>query len=234
MRASWTPDKQWTARLAILDGVPGVPGRERLFVGARLAPRDGTLVIGQVDYRWSEDGRVALGAWRYSHVLPGLDGGPARHDKGFYVEVESLLPGSKHWSGWLRYGVAAGSVQPIDGYLGGGFVGKGLLRGRPEDRLGLAMARASISDAAMRAEDLPDAETTFEASYQIKLSAVLAVQPDLQYVVHPAAVAAAPDAFVAGLRLVISLGGPKPAPATDASDTTVPSDTPDTKDNDGK
>jgi porin len=234
IRASWTPNKHWTARLAVFDGVPGDPDHPRAFVAARLAPSDGALTIAQVDYRWSETGRVAVGAWRYSLSRPTLDGAGVGHDQGFYIETESALPGSTHWSGWLRYGRAAGSVQQVDGYWGGGLTGKGLIPGRKDDRLGLAFARASIGTLARRVSGLPAAETSFEASYQYKLSTMLALQPDAQVLHHPAAVAHAPDALVMGLRLILSLGGPKPAPATDASDTTVPSDTPEPKAPDDK
>lgn len=232
-RASWTPNKHWTARVAVLDGVSGDPDRPRAFVAARLAARDGALEIGQVDWRWSDKGRVAVGMWRYSLARPTLDQGAFRRDQGFYAEVESTLPGSTHWSGWLRYGRAAGSVQQVDGYVGGGLTGKGLLPGRKDDRLGFAIARAAISALATQVSGLPRAETSFEASYQYKLSERWAIQPDTQYLHHPAAVAHAPDALVVGLRLILSVGGPKPAPATDASDTTVPSDAPEPKPSDG-
>jgi porin len=233
LRVSWTPNKHWTGRLAVLDGVPGDPDHPRTFVVAKLAPEDGALTIGQVDYRWSETGRLAIGLWRYSLSRPTLDGVTARHDQGFYMEAESALPGSTHWTGWLRFGRAAGSMQQVDGYWGGGVTGKGLLPGRKDDRLGLAFARASISALATSVSGLPRAETSFELSYQYKLSTLLALQPDAQYLRHPAATAHAPDALVLGLRLILSLGGPKPAPATDASDTTVPSDAPEPKAPDG-
>ncbi len=233
IRASWTPSKQWTARIAVLDGVPGNPSRPDEFVVARLAPRDGILVIGQVDYRWSEKGRVAAGAWGYSHLRPTLDGNDQRHDRGWYVEAETAFPGSTKWGGWLRYGQAAGSVQQVDGYWGAGITGKGVFPGRKDDRLGLAVACASIAPVAVRLSGLPRHETSFETTYQFKLGELLALQPDLQYLRHPAAAAHAPDAVVVGLRLILSLGGPKPAPATDASDTTVPSDAPEPKAPDG-
>jgi porin len=64
VRVGWTPNKHWTARLAVLDGVPGDLDRPQVFVAARLAPHDGAFTIGQVDWRWSDKGRVAVGAWR--------------------------------------------------------------------------------------------------------------------------------------------------------------------------
>jgi porin len=231
VRVSWTPDDHWTVRAAVLDGVPGDPDRPRLFVSARLAPSDGVFTIGQVDYRWSDKARVALGAWRYSHARPTIDGNAYRRDQGLYVEVEAPVPGSRHWSGWVRAGAANGSVQSIDRYFGAGLVGEGLFRDRPNDRAGFAIARATISDAARASDNLPEAETAIEASYQFKLNRAFAVQPDAQYLMHPAALSGAPDTVVLGLRVILSIGGPKPAPATDASDTTVPADAPATKEN---
>ncbi len=231
LRTSWTPNDHWTVRVAILDGVPGNPDRPRAFVNARLASSDGALTITQVDYRWSDKARVAMGLWRYSRTRLAIDETSYRRDQGFYMEVEAPVPGSSHWSAWVRWGIAAGSVQSVDRYLGLGLVGEGLIRNRPDDRVGLAAARASISDPAREIDALPAAETAIEASYQYKVSKAFAVQPDAQYLIHPAARAGAHDAVLIGLRLVLSVGGPKPAPATDASDTTVPSDAPATKEN---
>nr|WP_206240098.1 carbohydrate porin [Novosphingobium terrae] len=124
---------------------------------------------------------MALGLWGYSLARPTLDGARFRHDQGFYVEAESAVPGSAHWSGWLRYGEAAGTVQQVDRYWGAGIVGKGLLPARKDDRLGLAIACARISTLAMQGNGLPRRETSFETSYQFKLSEKWAIQPDLQY-----------------------------------------------------
>jgi porin len=52
------------------------------------------------------------------------------------------------------------------------------------------------------------------------------VQPDLQYVHHPAAVARAPDALVVGLRLVFTAGYPARKPAARAADPNTPPDGP--------
>jgi porin len=105
LRAGWTPDRHWTTRVALLDGVPGDPGHPGTFVTARLAPESGALVIGQEDYRWSETGRMAIGFWRYSHVRRTLDNAATGHDEGFYMEVESALPGPR--IGVAGYAMAA-------------------------------------------------------------------------------------------------------------------------------
>jgi porin len=132
----------------------------------------------------------------------------------------------KGFSGWIRAGAANPQAQIVGVYLGTGVVAQGVIPGRKDDRLGLAVARATIGDAARAALQLPRAETTLEASYQYKLHDTLAVQPDVQYVHHPAGIAGAHNALVLGLRLVLTGGYPRKAPATDAADPTVPPDGP--------
>lgn len=46
-------------------------------------------------------------------------------------------------------------MQQVQGYFGGGMVGKALCPGRKDDRRCLAIARAQISTLAMQVSDLP-------------------------------------------------------------------------------
>ena len=101
---------------------------------------------------------------------------------------------------------------------------QGTFSGRPEDRLGFAIAHAVIGSPAVEAFSLHHAETSFEVTYQVKITERIAVQPDVQYIRHPAAVANAPDALGFGLRLVLSTGFPKKPQANDPTDPTVPPD----------
>jgi porin len=63
-----------------------------------------------------------------------------------------------------------------------------------------------------------------EASYHVKLSDRFAIQPDVQYIIHPAGVFDALNSLGVGLRLVVTAGFPKKPVATDPSDPTVPPD----------
>jgi porin len=105
--------------------------------------------------------------------------------------------------------------------VGGGLVATGLLSGRDDDRLGLAVAHAVIGAAARVADRLPGAETSIELTYQYKVSNACAIQPDLQYIVHPAGVSGARNALALGLRGVFTVGRPMRALATDSADPTV-------------
>ena len=224
LRLSWLPSPKWTFRLAAFDGVPGDPDRPKAFAAVHLRHSDGALLIAQGDYNLSDAAKIEAGAWRYTARRAPVAGFVPHHDGGAYASIESPIPGQDIWSGWLRAGFARGQI--VSSYLGVGVVAKGLLHRRPDDRLGLGLARAGISGAARAALGLPRAETTIETSYQMRMSDRFAVQPDLQYVRHPAGIARADDALVAGLRLILTEGYPRHASATDPTDPTVPPEGP--------
>lgn len=228
LRVSWLPSKRWTFRVAAFDGVPGDPLHPRALVSVGLRSNDGALLIGQADYHVSDKSKVEFGAWRYSAAMPSVDPSSLRrrHEQGVYASIEGPLPWSDKWSAWLRAGAANRHAQTVDAYAGGGLVAPGLLTGRPEDRLGLAIAHALVSPVASRTFGVHSAETSIEASYQFKVHNTLAVQPDVQYILHPAAVPGARNALVLGVRIVLTAGYPTQAPAAEAADPTVPPDGP--------
>ncbi len=64
------------------------------------------------------------------------------------------------------------------------------------------MARATLS-AAFRARHpaAAAAETAFEITWRQRIDARLSVQPDLQYIVHPALAPTRDHALIVGIRL---------------------------------
>lgn len=217
------PSDKWTLRIGAFDGIPGDLDQPRAFVAERLGRHDGLLAIGQVDYYLTKSSRVEAGLWRYSARADGiLSGRP--HDAGGYVSIETPLPAAPRVTAWIRTGFANSRAQAVAGYLGFGAVQSGTFAKRPDDRLGIAVAHAIIGDDAVHALGIRHAETSIEASYQAKLSERVALQPDIQYIHHPAGVARAPDSIGLGLRIVLSTGFPKKAAATDPTDPTVPPD----------
>lgn len=65
-------------------------------------------------------------------------------------------------------------------YIGCGINYFGLSEKQPEDALGIAVACAGFNTSYKKNE------STIEAYYKKKISENLSVQPDLQYVIHPA------------------------------------------------
>lgn len=225
-RAAFSPSKQWTLRLAVFDGVPGNPAHPRRFVDVGVRPRDGAFFAGQLDYHLTDKARVAVGAWRYSRALPQFTDPTKRWiDQGGYAEVEGPLPGHDKLSAWLRIGWAQGKVQPISSYVGAGIVMKSPLRTRPDDRFGIAVARATVSFDPLGVQTR-GAETSIETSYQFKVTDSMAIQPDSQYIVDPSGRSGSRDGFAFGIRIIWTAGYPRETPATQASDPTVPPDGP--------
>jgi porin len=154
-------------------------------------------------------------------------------DRGVYASIEGDVPTIEGLSGWLRVGLANGDAQAVDSYLGSGLVLQGLLRGRPDDRIGMAVAHAGRSSRTVSTSKVRSAETSVEATYQYKVRNNFAIQPDAQYIIHPAAVAGARNAMIFGVRLVFTAGYPKKAPAAEATDPTVPPEGPQPTDDNG-
>lgn len=187
------------------------PNRGQNLVDLRLSSRAGAIVIGQADYDLGKDAQASVAVWRYTADLPSfLDPDHRLTPRpGAYAFVYGPTPLPGRPSGWLRGGFADGRVQDVSGYLGAGLVWKGLLPGRGSDRFGLAVAQARIGGAG-RSTGLPDAETSFEATYSLKLGPYLHLQPDVQHIVHPALAPGLKSATVVGLRLVAFVRTPDP------------------------
>ena len=210
------PASGWTLRLGVFDGVPGDPAHPRRFV-VKLGAGDGALVVGQVTRRFANGLRFEAGAWRYTAAFNALDNVDAagnqarlRASKGGYGLVEAVLipaiDGGPSLTGWVRGGVADARVNRIAAYLGGGLVIASPFAGRDGDSTGLSVMHAGFGGAARRAEPgLHNGETTIEATYRIVLPWGLAVQPDIQYVVHPGGTPGVRDALVAGVRLTLAV-----------------------------
>ena len=226
VRLTWTPSEAWTFRGGLFDGVPGDPNHPSAFADGRIRDGDGLLVISQADYKFSKDGQASVGGWAYTANLPDLSGAKPRRAQGLFGFVEGSVPGLATTKAWARIGLGEPDVQLVQGYIGAGAVTTGPVAGRPDDRLGFAIAHARLSPKLWRRQGLQPSETTFETTYQIKMADSVAIQPDLQYVLHPSGQAGARNALVIGLRLVLTAGFPKGGKATDSADPTVPPDAP--------
>jgi porin len=92
--------------------------------------------------------------------------------------------------------VMGGSHSFANFQINGGVNWKGLIPGRDEDTIGIGASYLQFSaqaqrQAALLAEEgrahfLPAQEIVLEATYQAQVTGWLQVQPDLQYIIHPA------------------------------------------------
>jgi len=219
----------------------GIDPQRRNPNGLRFPVSDPPLVIGEVSYAYNtrpgaqgRPGTVTLGGWhrfgRVEALTPDPASGLSRRvsgDSGLYGLIDQTVyqePDDPNdgASVFLRASASPGDRNLVDLYLDAGIAYRGLFPGRSDDTLGLAVGLTRISRAARRLDmiaavlgDAPtprrSAETLVEATYQAVLAPGIALQPIVQYVVHPGGGIANPrdadgkrvrNATVLGLRFI--------------------------------
>jgi porin len=164
-------------------------------------------------------GKLAVGGWHYTTTFDRLDPAaakPRQHGaSGFYaigdrVVARDASDPERNLAVFAQLGVGDPAVARFGKYLGVGVVAAGPFRGRSGDELGLAVAIARNGTPYLRQQALTApasrAESSVELSYLAQVNPWLAVQPDLQYVIHPGTDRSTPDALVFTLRFELSTG----------------------------
>ena len=166
------------------------------------------------------NGKLAIGTWYYTARFPDLveklpSGDPVQHrgSGGAYLLGDQTVwsAGGKRpeaVTAFVQLGLGDGRVNQIGSFLGGGLTWTAPFPGRTQDALGLAVAAArngsSYKSAQTGVTAPADGETTLELTYLAQLAPWLAVQPDLQYVIHPGGTRATRNSVVLGLRVAAS------------------------------
>jgi len=218
-RLSWNVGGGNTLRYALLDGVPGDPDHPSR-TAIKLGGDDGGLHVLEYNHQFPSGMRAGLGTWLYTADFAVIDAdnpsaGPSRDDgnNGAYGFVElpvySSATSGARIDAFLRYGIADDTFNTLDSYLGAGVVATGLLPGRADDKLGFALARASLGSPARQAlaadgTATESFELNLELTYSAQVSDWLRLQPNIQYVINPGADPSLDDALVIGFRFEMS------------------------------
>lgn len=226
IRARYQPSDAFYIQSAVFDGVPGDPD-DPSGTQIQLGGNDGVLIATEVAYLTGtgEDSetpysKFALGGWFYSAEFDDISevdnlGEPIKRsgNKGLYIIGEQTVYREQDQSQGLalfaRVGFANTSINQIGSYFGGGLVYSGLIPGRDEDQIGLAIAAAvngnkfeqAMSDLGTPVES---AEIVLELSYKLQVLPQLAIQPDLQYVINPSTDPNVKNALLLGTRFELS------------------------------
>lgn len=202
-------DERYTARIAVLDAVPGDPDDP---ASNKVDLGDGALTIAELDIALNERWRLWSGAWRYSSEFERLRGPGIDNDNhGFYAGTEWTGELRARQAGWfLRLGFANEDINPVKSYFGTGLVVNGPFQHRPNDQIGIALAlvvmgrpyRQLLIDDGLGVEN----ERIIEMTYRAAVNDWLTLQPNLQLVKHPSGTSSIDDAVVFGLRFELSWG----------------------------
>ena len=166
----------------------GLPGAYRIGAWYHTSPRFG-------DQRFDNTGR--------SLADPTSTGIPLEHtgDSGIYAVVDQMLyraPGSgdRGLSGFVRAGGVPNDRNLINFYADAGLLYKGLIAGRPDDKVGVATGYARVGDNARGLDSdigffgnffypVRSGEVMVEMIYQAQLAPWWMLQPEVQYIVRP-------------------------------------------------
>lgn len=198
--------------------------------GILFRVNDPAWMIGQLKYGFSLGdsklpGTLTGGMWKHlgdfndmryaSNNLPLADpassGDPLkrRGNQGIFGVYEQMLSRAKPDSDkgigfFVRTSISPSDRNLISFYIDGGFQFTGFSETRPNDKFGVAMTYARISDAARSADrDMQaftgtpyparDFEAVFEMTYAAEIQSGWTVQPVFQYVFHPGGGAVDPN-----------------------------------------
>ncbi|MGY3450475.1 carbohydrate porin [Bradyrhizobium sp. USDA 4353] len=174
--------------------------RYNFELGATALP--GTIAAGAWYHFGSFDNQYLDSDGR-SLADPSSSGQPARmrRNQGVFAVFEQLLMRSpldpaKGAGLFVRTSVSPADRNLISFYLDGGVQFTGFSAARPDDKFGIAATYARISRDVRRydqdvqlftgiATPVRDFEAIFEASYSFQITPNVAVQPIVEYVMHP-------------------------------------------------
>ncbi len=204
-----TPTENSRFTAALFNGTPRDVDHPLALAAVTLHKDDGVMAIAQVDWTSAKGVHWSAGLWHHTADFSPLDplaSKPVSGQTGAYGLVEAPLPFLAKSSGWIRIAKVDDASSYVASYVGGGVTHDGLFSARPDDKIGLAFAYAGISDKAREASalegvPLKSGELAFELTYAAQITPALALQPDVQYIIHPGGDSSLGDALVIGLRI---------------------------------
>lgn len=227
VRLKFKPTENLYAILGVFDGVPGNPDN-RNGTHIIFGVNDGLLIAYELGlFENGEDfqtgfGKYSVGGWFYTADFEDLtevdySGNPILRNNNFgvYLSAEKFLfansdDPTQGLAAFLRFGIANSDVNPLDYYWGAGINVTGLISGRDEDVIGLAIGTAHAGEKLVylnKAEGLTTDknEMIVELTYSFKATPWLRIQPDFQYVINPLGAYVNDKATVVGVRVEVAL-----------------------------
>ncbi len=193
----------------------GVPDSTASGTSIKLDRTDGTLSVVELGYRPHNKGKpinkTSVGLWNYSASSRDILTGEPRSDRGFYVLAERTLivedgKSPQGLSAFVRYGVASKDIHQSDWSGSIGLHYLGLIDGRDNDEVGIAMTTSHAGDKYQQATPGSESsETAVELTYRAHILPWLSVQPSLQRILNPGMDNSLGDASVVGVRVEIAL-----------------------------
>lgn len=219
------PVPQFYFQAMVVNDDPGAQdGNNKRGLRYNLGGGAGALVFYEAGYQRAGtddapvlEGKYKLGGYYDSATFADNRGGTAHHGTyAFYAVVDQQLyreplPPKTPFRGlaaFSRVSLAPEDRNPVSFYFDAGLNYTGLIPGRDNDILGVALSYERLSSELRQptGEPVPSHhEHILEATYlAIFDNDHFAVQPDFQYIFNPGGTGRTPNAVVAGLRFIIT------------------------------
>jgi len=212
----WNINKRWDLLLGIYEGCPDETVHTN-YINWNIDKADGVVGISEAHYHYLKDGEekgtFKFGMWVHNK-LPEESGGKINYgvnsgvyfiaDYNLYSESDADAQGL---SCFTQLGYVLNDLDYIHSYGSFGLLYTGIFRNRDEDELGLAATLVVFN----KGTTYPDSdilirnESTIELFYKAEIFNHFSLQPDLQYVINPGAIANLENAFVVNVRAKLEL-----------------------------
>ena len=211
--AGWVDEAGWSLHAGVFDGDGGDELSNRRGTTIRLDADEGALAVleaGKVFSQTTHATSVRIGAWFHSGYFQDYASGEERRgNEGFFAVIDRQVSQANAsgpvWRMFARAGHAASEARNVvRSHADVGVSASGLIAGRPDDVVGVAICRTEFGSDYLAARAAGESvvsgrETVIEATYSIALGRGVTLQPDLQYVFDPHE--SGRDAFLGILRV---------------------------------
>jgi porin len=195
----------------VYDGCPTAFEHNVYNTNWHIGEKDGTLVLSEIQYAQEISGLPGLfkAGYYYHTGLAETDSETGEttevfeNNYGFYFIADQTVlenaDSDRSIGVFAQLALSPAVINNHHYYFGGGINYFGISKKQPEDALGIAVACAGFNKSYKRNE------STIEAYYKKQIGENFSIQPDLQYVIHPAGTdEILPNALVGILRFNIS------------------------------
>ncbi len=218
LRIKWEPTKNLYFMAEISDGDPG---KNNSGFDWTLDSKEGFLNFFETGYHFGDPdesqtmpGAYKLGWWYHTDEFDDVrdmdeNGGPLEHNGNYglyFIADQMLIPGDgkRGLGAFFQIGGVPEDRNQVDFYIGGGVHYQGIIPTRDNDVLGLAVARASISDDLKDIEKKDSHEIAVELTYRAQVLPWFAIQPGVQTIFNPRADPSLDNAIISILRFQIN------------------------------
>lgn len=190
-----TQQEEYYLQAALFNAQAGDPDNLK-GTHVRMGGSDGTLAIAELGMTVS--GKFAVGAWSYNRTFQHLNEPTEVGNSGYYLLADHNV--TENTSAFLRYGVASNGPNEVGTCVTGGLVF--------DKALGFGVTSATPSEANKTTSELAGTplttETTFELTYRFEVYPGFSLQPDYQYITHPAMEESARGVHVGSFRFELN------------------------------